>query len=143
MFFVVVLWVFFFFRKIHQPLILTIPQYCCSVYASEWNNNCKRKFSFLFSELAIQPNLNSVLVPPHARNASDPGAVTGDTNPGTDGGTTQGATAATEQPVWSSSHARASLFTSKLTVMITFRWLKVYCMLSMGVSARDILLWSS
>lgn len=54
---------------------------------------------FFFSELAIQPNLNSVLVPPHARNASDPGAVTGDTNLGTDGGTTQGATAATEQPV--------------------------------------------
>lgn len=55
--------------------------------------------NFTPQELAIQPNLNSVLVPPHARNASDPGAVSGDTNPGTDGGTTQGATAATEQPV--------------------------------------------
>lgn len=56
----------------------------------------------LLSELAIQPNLNSVLVPPHARNANDPGALSGDTNPGGDIGTTQGATAATE-PVWSSS----------------------------------------
>ncbi|XP_061188964.1 glycogen synthase kinase-3 beta-like [Saccostrea echinata] len=52
--------------------------------------------NFTSQELAIQPNLNSVLVPPHARNATDPGAVAGDNNPGGDGGTTQGATAATE-----------------------------------------------
>lgn len=40
--------------------------------------------------------------------------MSGDTNSGNDGGTTQGATAATE-PVWSSSHARTSVCTSKLT----------------------------